>query len=60
MALPNNEVTIHQPLGGAGNTEKMTDMIAEMTGQSRNKTLRISADYHGHKALVSLADFKLR
>ena len=52
LALPNSEVMIHQPLGGAQGqatdvairaewlmktTEKMTRMMAEMTGQSLEK-----------------------
>lgn len=61
MALPNSEVMIHQPLGGAEGQatdvmiraqrlektkKKMTDMIAEMTGQSRNKVAQdIERDY---------------
>ncbi len=61
MALPNSEVMIHQPLGGAEGqatdvmiraqwlektNKKMTDMIAEMTGQSRNKVAQdIERDY---------------
>jgi ATP-dependent Clp protease protease subunit len=61
MALPNSELMIHQPLGGAEGQatdvmiraqwlektkKKMTDMIAEMTGQSRNKVAQdIERDY---------------
>ncbi len=61
MALPNSEVMIHQPLGSAEGQatdvmiraqwlektkKKMTDMIAEMTGQSRNKVAQdIERDY---------------
>ncbi len=61
MALPNSEVMIHQPLGGAEGQatdvmiraqwlektkKKMTDMMAEMTGQSREKVAQdIERDY---------------
>jgi ATP-dependent Clp protease protease subunit len=61
MALPNSEVMIHQPLGGAEGQatdvmiraqwlektkKKMTDMMADMTGQSREKVAQdIERDY---------------